>query len=270
MKNTLLALFVIVILISCETRKTTAEILVSNVDELNKAISDAKPGTEIVMANGIWEDIQIRFVAKGTEERPTTLRAETPGEVIIQGQSDLKLGGEYLVVDGLYFKNGSSSSRSVIQFFINDDTLANHSRVTNCVIKDFNKPQRNKQDLWVLFKGRYNQLDHCYLAGKSNRGPTIRVDLAGNQSIKNYHKINNNHFGPRPPKGGPSAETIQLGNSSTSMAPSHTIVQNNLFDKCNGEVEVISSKTNFNEFRNNVFYKSEGSLVTRHGNYCIV
>ncbi|MGB5667503.1 MAG: chondroitinase-B domain-containing protein, partial [Maribacter sp.] len=35
-------------------------------------------------------------------------------------------------------------------------------------------------------------------------------------------------------------------------------------------VEVISSKTNFNEFRNNVFYKSEGSLVTRHGNYCTI
>jgi len=33
---------------------------------------------------------------------------------------------------------------------------------------------------------------------------------------------------------------------------------------------VISSKTNFNEFRNNVFYKCEGSLVTRHGNYCII
>ena len=54
------------------------------------------------------------------------------------------------------------------------------------------------------------------------------------------------------------------------MAPSHTLVANNFFDHCNGEVEVISSKTNFNEFRNNVFYKSEGSLVTRHGNYCIV
>jgi poly(beta-D-mannuronate) lyase len=54
------------------------------------------------------------------------------------------------------------------------------------------------------------------------------------------------------------------------MAPSYTMVANNLFDKCNGEVEVISSKTNFNEFRNNVFYKSEGSLVTRHGNYCII
>ncbi|MEO0902819.1 MAG: chondroitinase-B domain-containing protein, partial [Bacteroidota bacterium] len=73
-----------------------------------------------------------------------------------------------------------------------------------------------------------------------------------------------------PPLGGPSAETIQLGNSFTSMAPSYTLVANNFFDRCNGEVEVISSKSNFNEFRNNVFYKSEGSLVTRHGNYCIV
>ena len=125
-------------------------------------------------------------------------------------------------------------------------------------------------DIWVAFKGRHNQLDHCYLAGKSNKGPTVRVDIEGNRSIKNYHKIQYNHFGPRPPKGGPSAETIQIGNSYTSMSPSYTMVSNNLFDRCDGEVEVISSKTNFNEFRNNVFYKSEGSLVTRHGNYCIV
>ena len=113
-------------------------------------------------------------------------------------------------------------------------------------------------------------MDHCYLAGKSNRGPTVRVDIEGNKSIRNYHQITNNHFGPRPPKGGPSGETIQLGNSFTSMSPSNTLVANNLFERCDGEVEVISSKTNFNEFRNNVFYKSEGSLVMRHGNYCII
>ncbi len=258
------------LLIGCEPQKSNTDILVTNKDELNTAILDAKPGAEIVMANGEWENVQIRFVAMGTEDQPITLRAETPGEVIVKGQSDLKLGGEYLVVDGLHFKNGFSPSQSVIQFFINNDTLAYHSRITNCVVEDYNKPQKNMQDLWVLFKGRHNQLNRCYLAGKSNRGPTIRIDIEGNQSIKNYHKITNNHFGPRPPKGGPSAETIQLGNSSTSMSPSNTLVANNLFERCNGEVEVVSSKTNFNEFRNNVFYKSEGSLVTRHGNYCTV
>ncbi|MEO9891509.1 chondroitinase-B domain-containing protein [Aurantibacter sp.] len=270
MKNNLLIIVAALLLFSCGSDTSSKGILVENIDALNKAIKEATPGSEIVLKNGVWNDVQIKFFGNGTENQKITLRAETPGEVFIQGQSDLKLGGEYLVVDGLYFTNGASPSESVVQFFINKDTVANNSRVTNCVIKDFNKAQRNMSDLWVLFKGRHNQLDHCYITGKTNRGPTVRINLAGNQSIKNYHEINNNHFGPRPPKGGPSGETIQLGTSSTSMVPSHTLVSNNFFERCNGEVEVISSKTNFNEFRNNVFFKSEGSLVTRHGNYCIV
>ena len=255
---------------ACKGMISKVGVKVSNIEELNNAIAEVEPGSSITMTNGIWKDVEIKFFGNGTKEKPIVLKAETAGKVILEGSSDLQLGGQHLKVDGLYFKNGACPARSIIQFYMNDDTLANHCRVTNCVILDFNKSQKNKQDLWVVFKGRHNQLDHCYLAGKSNRGPTIRVELTGNESIKNYHKINNNHFGPRPPKGGPSAETIQIGNSGTSMAPSHTLVSENLFDRCNGEVEVISSKTNFNEFRNNVFYKSEGSLVTRHGNYCIV
>ncbi|MFY0654448.1 MAG: DUF4957 domain-containing protein [Cyclobacteriaceae bacterium] len=270
MKNYLLIITLSIGLLSCAQNSEKLSTVVKDINELNAAIAEAKPGDELVMANGEWKDVKIRFAGKGTEKQPITLRAETPGEVVIKGKSDLKLAGEYLIVDGLFFTGGYSTSSAAIEFAISDDSVANHCRVTSCVIKDFNRPQRNDQDLWVLLKGRHNQFDQCYLAGKSNRGPTIRVDLAGNRSIKNYHKIINNHFGPRPPKGGPSAETIQLGNSFTSMAPSHTLVANNLFERCNGEVEVISSKTNFNEFRNNVFYKSEGSLVTRHGNYCTV
>ncbi len=244
--------------------------LVTNAEELATAIAEALPGDDIVMADGIWENVEIRFQANGTEKKPITLRAEHPGQVFIEGASDLKLAGQYLTVKGLYFRNGHSPSSAVIEFEIEDQGIANHCRITECVIEDYNQAQRNQTDLWVRFRGRHNQLDHCYLAGKSNRGPSIRVDLEGNQHIKNYHRIEYNHFGPRPPKGGPSAETIQIGNSSTSMVPSYTLTTYNLFDHCNGEVEVISSKSNFNEFRGNVFYQSEGSLVTRHGNYCIL
>lgn len=270
MKNNILLLSTILLLSLFVKTSNAEEIQVKDKAGLNNAINTANPGDEIILSNGVWTDVQIKFFAFGTKESPITLRAETSGEVLIQGTSDLKLGGEYLVVDGLYFTNGASPSRSVIQFFINEDTIANHCRVTNCVIKGFNKAQRNMIDYWVLFRGRHNQLDHCYLADKSNKGPTVRVNLAGNQSIKNYHKINNNHFGSRPPKGGPSGETIQIGSSWNSMTPSHTIVEKNFFERCNGEVEIISSKSNNNEFRNNVFYKSQGSLVTRHGNYCII
>lgn len=270
MKKYFILLASVFLLLSCGEESTSNAITVNDINELNTAISKAKPGDDIVMVNGDWKDVNIKFVAYGNEQNPITLRAETPGEVLITGTSDLKLAGEYLNVNGLTFTDGSSPSSAVIDFGISEDSVANHCKITNSAIIDFNKAQRNQTDLWVLFKGRHNELDHCYISGKSNRGPTVRIDLAGNNSIKNYHKITNNYFGPRPPKGGPSAETIQLGNSFTSMAPSYTLVENNFFDHCNGEVEIISSKTNFNEFRNNVFYKSEGSLVTRHGNYCII
>ncbi len=246
-----------------QTRVTTAA-------ELDAAIAAAGPGAEIVMADGEWSDVRIRLVGTGTAEAPITLRAETPGGVVVRGASDLRLAGAHLVVDGLHFRDGAAPGDAVIQFFVSDDSLATDSRVTNCVVDGFNKPQRDQTDIWVLFKGRRNALDHCYLAGKSNRGPTVRVDLDGNPSVYNHHRIAHNHFGPRPPKGGPSAETLQIGDSSTSMTPSHTLVEANLFDRCDGEVEVISSKANFNEFRGNVFYRSEGSLVTRHGNYAVV
>lgn len=257
------------VLLSCKESIDLQSNMVNDNEALQNALLKAKPGDIITMANGNWKDLQIKMTRSGTEKEPITLSAETPGKVIIQGKSNLQIGGDHLIVSGLHFTNGYSPTRSVINFGVGD-TVANHSVVTNCAIVNYNKLQRNFQDLWVLLKGRHNELKNCYIAGKANRGPTVRVDLEGNQNINNYHKIINNHFGPRPPKGGPSAETIQIGNSYTSMCPSYTLVANNLFDECNGEVEVISSKTNFNEFRGNVFYKSEGSLVTRHGNYCTV
>ncbi|WCO00900.1 chondroitinase-B domain-containing protein [Psychroserpens ponticola] len=274
MKKIIYSLSLLILLMACGNQEVASEIKVSNIDELNTAIKTCQAGDNIVLSNGIWNDVQIKFRGKGTKDKPITLKAETEGKVTIEGQSYLKFGGEYLVVEGLHFKNGYSPSSAVIDFKISHkdtlDEIASHCKITNCVIEDFNKPKRDKSDLWVQFWGRHNELSNCYIAGKTNRGPTVRVSIEGIESINNYHQIVNNHFGPRPVKGGPSGETIQLGNSYTSMSPSHTMVSNNLFEECNGEVEVISSKTNFNEFRNNVFYKSEGSLVTRHGNYCTI
>ena len=274
MKKIIYSFGLCMLLIACSNSLIVNSIKVTNIDELNKAIDSCKAGDQIILANGIWKDVQIKFRGKGTKDKPIIIKAETTGKVTIEGESYLKFGGEYLVVEGLYFKNGFSPSNAVIDFKISikdkPDEISNNCKVTNCVIEDFNKPKRDKSDLWVQFWGRHNTLSNCYIAGKTNRGPTVRVSIAGIESINNYHQIVNNHFGPRPVKGGPSGETIQLGDSYTSMSPSHTMVANNLFEECNGEVEVISSKTNFNIFKNNVFYKSEGSLVTRHGNYSMI
>ncbi|WP_158845789.1 chondroitinase-B domain-containing protein [Algibacter sp. L1A34] len=269
--NKLVCLLLVVALsFSCKESVKSSDTLVKTNKELYEAITNAKAGDNIVLANGVWENVEIKFVGEGTEKAPITLSAETPGKVFIEGVSNLEIAGHYLIVEGLYFRNGYTPTSNVIAFRTSEEEVANYSRVTNCVILDFNQKQRDKDDLWIQLFGKHNQVDHCYIAGKTNGGPTLRVDLKGNQSIRNYHQIVNNHFGPRPRKGGARGESIQLGSSFTSMSPSNTTIANNLFEECNGEVEIISSKTNFNEIRNNVFYKSEGSVVTRHGNYAVI
>ena len=205
-----LACIVLIFFISLGTA-FSQEKKVNSLSELNQAIDAAKPGDEIVMANGVWSDVDIKFRGKGTKERPIKLRAEEEGQVTIEGRSCLKLGGEYLIVSGLYFKNGSTPSSSVINYRISKQEIANHCRITNCVIEDFNQPNRYDRDNWVQFWGRHNQLDHCYIAGKFNHGATLTVSLDGNEHIKNYHQIVYNHFGPRPRKGGPTAETMRIG-----------------------------------------------------------
>jgi poly(beta-D-mannuronate) lyase len=271
MKN-LLSLIIFLLLFSCKNEEieVSSTILAGNITELNIAIKNAEPGTVITMKDGVWKDTQLKFHGMGTKQKPIVLKSETAGGVTLEGQSVLKLSGEYLVVKDLYFKNGYTPDDAVIIFRNSKDSIAFNCRVTGTVIEDFTQPDRHRKDHWVEFYGQHNELDNCYIAGKSNEGPTVKVYLNGNEHINNYHKIHHNHFGPRPRKGGPKAETMQLGASNTSMTPSYTQVTNNLFEKCNGEVEIISSKSNFNNFSNNVFLESEGSVVTRHGNYATI
>ncbi len=267
-KMILFSVFIMLMACKGETLKNT--IKVENIEALNAAIKEVKPGDHIVLANGVWKDVEIKFSGSGTKEKPITLSAEEKGKVTIEGKSNLQLGGDYLIVEGLHFKNGHTPKKYLIRYKINDTLIANYSKVTNCVIENFTQPNRDDTDHWVELWGRHNELSHNYIAGKSNFGPTVMVVLKGGAHIKNHHQIVNNHFGPRPRKGGPHGETMQIGDSGTSMMPSHTSVSNNFFERCNGEVEIISSKSNFNTFRNNIFFESEGSLVLRHGNFATI
>lgn len=253
-----------------QTTQSSGITRVQNISELNLALKSVVPGDTIQMENGVWKDSEIEIKANGTKELPIVIMAQEKGKVFLEGQSNLKIGGNYLIVDGLYFRNGHTPSGSVIQFKVDNDHIANNSTLTNCVIEDYTQLSRETQDHWIEFWGRNNTMEYCYLAGKSNSGPTLRVYLKGNENINTHHNITNNYFGPRPRKGGPHAETMQIGSSETSMTPAYVNVSNNLFYRCNGEVEIISSKSNFNTFSHNVFFESEGSLVLRHGNYATI
>lgn len=235
-------------------------------DEYEQAVEDAGPGDSIVLANGTWHDFEIVFTGEGTADQPITLTAETKGDVFITGQSNLRLAGQHLVVSGLVFKDGYTPTRDVIAFRRNKTHLAYNSRVTEVVVDNFNQPERHKVDFWVMMYGKNNRFDHNHLVGKRNKGVTMAVRLDSKESQENRHRIDHNYFGPRPVLGSNDGETLRIGTSKYSLTDSLTVVENNYFDRCDGEVEIISNKSGKNTFRNNTFDRSRGTLTLRHGN----
>ncbi|MCY4427436.1 MAG: polysaccharide lyase 6 family protein [Halieaceae bacterium] len=243
-----------------------AEIMVRSEQEFLLATKGLQPGDSVILANGQWRDFEMVFSGRGRPGQPITLRAETPGKVLIGGKSNLRLAGEYLLVTGLVFRDGHTPTNEVISFRRGRDQLANHSRVTNIVIDHYNNPERYERDFWVMMYGKNNRFDHNHLEGKSNAGVTMAVRLDSQGSRNNRHRIDHNYFGPRPILGANGGETLRIGTSKYSLTESETLVENNYFDRCNGELEIISNKSGKNVFRGNVFLESRGTLTLRHGN----
>ncbi|MEO9869160.1 polysaccharide lyase 6 family protein [Ekhidna sp.] len=265
----LFILFAICIwVMSCE--KTSSGSIVSSIEEFNKAAKGAQPGTVITMANGTWENVELRLKGNGEEGNLIKLEAETPGKVIISGQSNLAFSGEYIEISGLVFKNGYTPTSEVISFKTSKEKLANNSRVTNCVIDNFTNPERFDGDTWVAIYGKNNQFDHNTLSGKGNRGVTLAVKMQTEASRENNHIIEHNYFGPREVLGSNGGETLRVGTSHYSRSYANTVVRKNYFDRVNGEHEIISNKACGDEFRDNVFYECQGTLTMRHGTNTLV
>lgn len=245
-------------------------LLVANQEEYEAAQSVLQPGDVIVLANGEWRDFDLVLEAEGTAEHPIYLVAEEPGSVVLTGQSSLRLGGEYLIVSGLVFRDGYTPRNEVISFRRDSETLAFNSRVTRTVVENYNNPDRAQRDTWVVMYGQNNEFDHNHMSGKLNSGPTMTVRLNSEDSQNNGHHIHHNYFGPRPVFGSNGGETLRIGTSHYSLTTSNTLVENNFFDRCSGEVEIISNKSGGNTYRGNTFYESRGTLTLRHGNGTLV
>lgn len=88
------------------TAQTTT--LVATPAEYQRVLRDVKPGDVIVLKDGVWRDFQILFEAEGRAGQPITLTAQTPGGVVLSGQSNLRMAGRQLVVSNLIFRDGWS------------------------------------------------------------------------------------------------------------------------------------------------------------------
>ena len=268
MKNNFVVTLLILSCFQLQARKTT----VTTATSINNGSWEA--GDTIVMKNGLWNNQTISFKGTGTEAHPVVLLAETPGSVILNGTSRLSFSGSYIVVSGLYFKDGTLSGASIVEFRTSSSEFATYSTLKNSAIVNYNPSLNTVDSKWVSLYGINNTIDHCSFENKNNSGTLLVVWLQSGVTVN--HVISNNYFGYRNSNLDVDGnelngqEIIRVGDSSTSMTTANVTVTGNYFEKCNGEIEVISNKSCGNLYSNNLFTECKGMLTLRHGNDCTV
>lgn len=249
--------FILLALCSCAGRSIGLE-------EVGRALASADPGDTLFVRDGVWRDADLHWEGQGDAANPVVVAAEHPGQVVVEGRSSLHISGSGLVVSGILFR-GCVADKGAIVEFRDGDSLAGGCRLTDCVMDSCNPARRDISYSYVHLYGRGNRVDHCSFTGKLNLGVTLIVMLNYDGCDDNLHSIDHNYFGPRPVYGSNGAETIRVGTSQQCMQNSRTIISDNLFDRCNGEVEVVSIKSSENVIERNVFYECQGVLALRHG-----
>ena len=234
-----------------------AEFLVHNAAEIATAHQSLAPGDTIVMADGVWTDQNITLSDNGTAAAPITLRAQTPGRVILTGASRLTISGDHTITSGLTFKDGALTGGQVVSI----TSSASNSRFTNNAIVDYDPPTRDVDYEWVRVDGVQNRVDHNFFKGHDHAGITLEVF----PSAGSRHQIDNNHFVDRPHGTGNGWETIRIGLSSVQSRSAQAVIESNLFERVDGELEIISNKTSDNVIRNNTIRASDGTITLRHG-----
>jgi poly(beta-D-mannuronate) lyase len=245
---------------------SAAEIAVKDVAEFDAAMKVAKPGDAIVLTDGEWRDAKLVVRGRGEKGNPIIVRPQTPGKVALVGASTLRIGGKYLTVRDLLWKDCEAESE-VIAFRIDSKNLAESCVLESCAVLG-DLPAKGDRK-WVSIYGRDNAVISCRFEEKRSAG-TLLVVWLDESRPKNDHGINLNFFGARRRLGKNGGEIIRIGDSKTSLLESGTSVNGNYFYRCDGEAEIISNKSCDNIYAGNVFVGCGGALTLRHGNDCAV
>jgi poly(beta-D-mannuronate) lyase len=235
--------------------------MVASIKELQEAVAKAAAGTTFILKNGQYHEPCV-LKGKGSEGRPIVIRAETMGKVELRNR--ITFEGDYLSLIGFSFKGkGGIGVKNGIG-----------CRISRCHMSNLEGGQWLKVDS----RSRNVEIDHCLFEKKENNRvlekgcQLLRIDQTNTDES---HHIHHNHFRDIPKgKNGNGFETIQLmtvGNPSDPKGGgTGNVIEYNLFERCDGESEIISVKSNGNLLRGNTFSHCRGELVLRHGHRNVV
>jgi poly(beta-D-mannuronate) lyase len=234
-------------------------ITVSSISDLQKAINQAKSGDQIMLTDGVYtttEDITVK--QQGTREKPIIIAAQHLGKTEITGKGGFTLmnPAAYIIIRGFKFTNIAGRAKTGIG--------TSHCRFTQNI---FETPG-DGEDLYIA--GSDQEIDYNTFQNKNAMGRFIAIRGEGKQIAERLH-IHHNYFNNFASQGGKNgAEALQFGLSGFSLSSSNSIVEYNLFERCQGENELISVKASAVTLRYNTIRDCPAQFTLRHGNKSLV
>lgn len=256
---------ILLTLVRLPTATYGGEFRVATPDEFGHVVEMVKAGDIIVVADGQYKDWQVTLSCGGDPGQPIVVRPATKGGVVLTGKTSLGLTGSHVVVRGLTFDECELTAPivSLVQ--------AKHCRITECRL--LNSSQGGRPVISFGDGADDNRVDHCQFIQTVGRCVQFRI---GSHAVKHgppsRNHIDHNLFQDVPPLGGNGRETIQIGSNQRDYGKLEplTLVEHNVFLRCNGEAEIISNKSSRNTYRHNLFKDCRGELVMRGGSHCII
>jgi len=237
---------------------------VATCTEVAAAAVTAKPGDEIVLADGEYKNLEATLTSEGSNEQGIRLRARSPGQALITGTPKLKVTGKYIEIVGLDFRKCALApgANALVTF-----SRSEHCRLTQCVFQD-SSLREGTSVVRLEEAASDNEISENRFLRTRHRSIVIAVDDTSLESGPPARtRIIRNVFSDVPPLGGNGGETIQIGQRAKpySNLRAETLIEDNEFTRCDGEAEVISLKTSGNIVRRNFFRDCQGEVVLRHG-----
>lgn len=237
---------------------------ISSAEAFSEALEAVEAGDTIIIADGSYSEWSIELDARGTMEKPVTIRPQSPRGVTFTGRNRFKFSGSHIAVDGFLFDRCELAS-NLIEF-----DGSERCRIVNCV---FQHCGGNRAVVAIQVGSRDNLIAACRFVDIAARcvNLTINAEIY-ERGVPTGNVIRNNHFQDIPPANENGRETIKIGTNQPSYGHIMvgTIVEDNTFVRCDGEAEIISNKCSGNIYRRNVFTECKGELVMRGGSKCLI
>jgi len=243
------------------TGAAAAETISANsIAALEKAVSQARPGDVVELAPGQYDE-NCTLSASGAAVAPITIRSQALGAADLRGA--VSISANHMTFTGFRL-SGKGTVR-----------IKGHGiRMSHCSMMNV------RGGIWVRVEAgsRNVEIDHCRFEDKeenSRRKSGCQLLQLKVLNKDERHHIHHNHF-LNIPKGGSGNgfETVQVITQGNARDPAggacNTLIEDNLFEACNGEAEIISIKANGNMIRRNTFRACRGALVLRHGDANVV